>query len=120
MWQRYCAGLVATFRQNKSDVGDALEILPQALGAGGDRIAQQWLSGDRVGGLFALLREVRRRGTQAPGAYAPLKAEVETLAQAARQFAESHEEGLEAGQRDAFTALALVLQRLDRSAASRS
>jgi hypothetical protein len=120
MWQKYCAGLVATFRQNKSDIEEALEILPVALGAGGDRIAQQWLSGDRTGGLFALLRAIRRRGAEAPEAFAPLKGDVDRLASAAREFAESEEPGLDVGRRDAFTALALLLQRLDQGAASRA
>jgi hypothetical protein len=109
MWQKYCAGLVATQRENKSDVPEALDILPRILGGEGDRLVQHWLSGQRASALLNLLVEVRSR----TAAGAPGKAE-----EVARTLLADIADGRAAEQseamREAFNLLSVRLQEATR------
>jgi hypothetical protein len=112
MWQNYCAGLRATQRDNKSDIPNAVDILPRMLGAKGDRIAQLWLSGEWVGAYLQLLQEVRR---EKPSGSAI--AEIDRLARIGGQLVCDGPglapETLRAG----FEDLALLLERRDAATA---
>jgi hypothetical protein len=107
MWQKYCAGLVATHRENKSDVPQVLEILPRILGGEGDRLVQHWLSGERAGALLNLLLEVRSRsGGESPSA------EEEAARGVLSGLADGRTDIQSPALREAFTGLAVRLAQI--------
>jgi hypothetical protein len=61
VWRRYRSNLADCGRDNRSDIPEALELLPRILEQEGDDLCRQWLSGSHPPALLALYLKVERR-----------------------------------------------------------
>jgi hypothetical protein len=60
VWRRYRSNLADCGRDNRSDIPEALELLPRILEQEGDDLCRQWLSGAHPPALLALHLQVER------------------------------------------------------------
>jgi hypothetical protein len=97
-WRGYVALLEGLGRQNKSDIPEALSILPARLGATGEAIVRKWLSGARRDAFAALARELKEHVQGEP-----------QLADLYNEVVEGRADDQDPQLRDGLTRLALLL-----------
>ena len=108
-WQAYHRALTRCGRSNKSDVPDVLAVLPRALGDAGDRIALQWLGGQRIGAFATLMAEVSGRGID------PEAADFRAVRQLWDGLTEGRVDAAGFTLRDGFRTLARILSNQTRA-----
>jgi hypothetical protein len=67
-WNRYATLLAVNGRENRSDIGEAFEILPARLGPAGAELVRRWLSGARREAVLSLYHQLLDREAVAPDA----------------------------------------------------